>query len=80
MSFVTVSPPPPLYFREHNIDHGHIYKLVSTLCRFSILQETVRGEGLTGNRNTKFNMVVVVIVTKDAIRNTKPNPYFWAQG
>ena len=57
MSFVTLSPPPPsLYFREHNIDHGHIYKLVSTLCRFSILQETVRGEGLTGNRNTKFNI------------------------
>ena len=55
MSFVTLSPPP-LYFREHNTDHGHIYKSVSTLCRFSILQETVRGEGLTGNRNTKFNI------------------------
>ena len=44
MSLVTLPSPSPIYFREHNIDHGHIYKSVSTLCRFSILQETVRGE------------------------------------
>ena len=30
---------------ELNINHGHIYKLVSTLRRFSIFQETVGGEG-----------------------------------
>ena len=84
MSFVTLSPPPPLYFREHNINHGHMYKLVSTLCRFSILQETVRGEwerfanwlGIVTLNLTFRKWGILVIATKDAIHNTNQAPIF----
>ena len=82
MSFAIL--PSPLCFREHSIDHGHIYKLASTLCRFFILQETVRrwrrtfsnGLGIVTSNSTLHKWEILVIVPKDAIRNTNQTLIF----